>query len=144
MVSMAAEEHKELVQDYFDAWSNEDLDGVTALLAEEFRLTYTAPTGEEMRLDVDEFADAQMGYFENLSELTYEIEEMAADEGKVIVRITWGGVHDGPILGVAPTGKRIEVEEYLSFQFEEGEVVGMHLLADNLDLLRQLDVQLPV
>lgn len=144
MATTAADENRELIHEYFEAWSNEDLGGVTALLSEEFLLTYTAPTGEEMRLDVDEFADAQIGYFENLSELSYEIEEMAAEEDRVLARITWGGVHDGPILGVGPTGKRIEVEEYLSFQIEEDEVVEMHLLADNLDLLRQLDVQLPV
>lgn len=144
MATTATDENRELIHEYFEAWSNEDLGGVTALLSEEFLLTYTAPTGEEMRLDVDEFADAQIGYFENLSELSYEIEEMAAEEDRVIVRITWGGVHDGPILGVAPTGKQIEVEEYLSFRIEDGEVVEMHLLADNLDLLRQLDVQLPV
>jgi steroid delta-isomerase-like uncharacterized protein len=144
MSLQTTEENKELIYDYFDAWHNEDLGGLTALLSEEFVLSYTAPTGEERRLDAEEFADAQIGYFENLAELNYEIEEMVAEEDSVLVRITWGGVHDGPILGVGPTGKQIEVEEYLSFRIEDGEVEEMHLLADNLELLRQLDVQLPV
>lgn len=144
MSTTTMDENKELVQEYLAAWDDDEPDAITALLAEDFSTTYTDATGTDVQLDVDGFEDLVAGYFEAFSELATEVHEMVAEDNWVMTRITYSGVHDGEFLGVPATGNHVEVEEFFSFRIEDGEIAEMHYLGDNLDLLRQLGVELPI
>lgn len=144
MSTTTTDENKELVQEYLAAWDDDEPDAITALLAEDFSTTYTDATGTDVQLDVDGFEDLVAGYFEAFSEFATEVHEMVAEDNWVMTRITYSGVHDGEFLGVPATGNHVEVEEFFSFRIEDGDITEMHYLGDNLDLLRQLGVELPI
>lgn len=84
------------------------------------------------------------GYVEAFSDLDHEIHEMVAEDGRVITWITYNGTHDVEFLEIEPTGIRVEVEEFLSFRIAGGEIVDLHWLGNDFDLLRQLGADLPV
>lgn len=81
---------------------------------------------------------------ESFSKLSYNIHEMVAEDDRVMLRMTYSGVHDGEFFGIEPTGNRFEVEQYLVFRLADGKIVQNRWLGDYLGLFKQLDVQLPI
>jgi predicted ester cyclase len=56
-------------------------------------------------------------------DLTSVAEELIAAEHKAILRLRWTGTHTGPYLGIAPTGKRVDVRGMTIWRFKDGKVV---------------------
>jgi steroid delta-isomerase-like uncharacterized protein len=144
MATTTTAENKELVHEYMAAWADSDPAATMALLADDFSTAHVTLSGEELPLDIEGFRELMTGYFAVFSDLGHEVHEMVAEADRVMVRITYSGTHDGAFLGIEPTGTRVEVEEFLSFRIADGEIVELHWLGDNLDLLRQLGVDLPI
>ncbi|MFC6943158.1 hypothetical protein ACFQE8_24915 [Salinirubellus sp. GCM10025818] len=55
MATTTTDENKKLVQEYLAAWDDGDLEATMALLADDVSTTYTAPSGEEVSLKIEEF-----------------------------------------------------------------------------------------
>jgi predicted ester cyclase len=51
------------------------------------------------------------------------VEQVITAGDTVVVRLRWTGTHTGTYLGVAPTGKHVEVRGMTSWRFENGKVV---------------------
>ena len=64
-----------------------------------------------------------------------EIVELVAEDDAVAGRVECSGAHRGELLGEAPTGKRMEVED--------GRFAGFWALEDSLNKLRQLGLLPP-
>jgi steroid delta-isomerase-like uncharacterized protein len=73
-----------------------------------------------------------------LPDVAFEIEDLLADGDRVAVRLTVTGTHEGELLGVAPTGRRVRVGEVLILRVEDGLIVEDWVQADLLGLLAQL------
>ena len=68
-----------------------------------------------------------------------EIQELIAEDDKVVGRFTCSATHLGAWLGHAPTGRRFErVDEVSIFRFRDGRIVAVWSLEDTLGRLRQL------
>lgn len=144
MSTTTTEETKELVHEYLAAWDEADPEAVTDVLADDFVFTHEDMSGTETELGVEGMQDLMAGYFEALADAGHEIHDLVAEGDTAIVRLTYSGVHEGEMFGIEPTGNRIAVEEYLTFHIEDGAILELHSLADELSLLRQLDIELPV
>jgi predicted ester cyclase len=48
------------------------------------------------------------------------------------------GRHDGPFLGVPPTGRRVSTQEFAFYRVADGLIADVWVAADNLRLLEQL------
>lgn len=144
MAPTTTDANKELIREHLDTWVAGDLETMVAQLADTYATTYTSPTGEERRIDAEGFREIMAGTHKAFSELSYEIHEMVAEDDDVMLRMTYSGIHDGDFFGVAPTGNRFEVEEYLFFHLENGGIAENRWLGDHLGLLRQLDADLPI
>jgi predicted ester cyclase len=59
-----------------------------------------------------------------LSDISFDIEDMIAEEDKVVVRGTYRAIHDrGEWLGMAPTGNRLKETLIDIYRVEEGKIV---------------------
>jgi predicted ester cyclase len=59
-----------------------------------------------------------------LSDISFHIEDMIAEEDKVVVRGTYRAIHDrAEWLGMAPTGNRLKETLIDIFRVEEGKIV---------------------
>jgi predicted ester cyclase len=59
-----------------------------------------------------------------LSDVSFHIEDMIAEEDKVVVRGTYSAIHDrGEWLGTAPTGNRVTETVIDIYRVEEGKIV---------------------
>lgn len=66
------------------------------------------------------------------------IHDMIAEGDRVVVRMTAAGMHTGELLGVPPTGKRLEMDGIVIYRFENGKIVERWAQHDFLGLMYQL------
>jgi predicted ester cyclase len=72
-----------------------------------------------------------------LSNFDITIEDQIAEGDKVVTRFTWRGTHDqGKIMGMAPTGKKVEVTSIFIHRIAGGKVKEEWSASDTLERLR--------
>jgi predicted ester cyclase len=79
-------------------------------------------------------------YFAGIPDLSAKLEDLVAEGDKVVVRFTAEGTHDGTLLGVPPTGKRMRISGISIYRLAEGKFVEHWEEGDRLGLLQQLGV----
>jgi steroid delta-isomerase-like uncharacterized protein len=58
------------------------------------------------------------------------IDDMAADGNAVAVRLTMTGTHNGPFIGIPPTGKRVSVQQMRFMRFRDGQMIESWSIID--------------
>jgi steroid delta-isomerase-like uncharacterized protein len=66
------------------------------------------------------------------------IEDMVLGDEKAALRVTMRGTHQGAFVGVAPTGRTVEVREFQIEHMRDGQIVAHWHQIDELGLRRQL------
>ena len=70
----------------------------------------------------------------------FEIEHLASDGDTVICIGTMSGTHEGTLLGVPATGRKVEWRQCHLYRFDEdGRAVEHDAIRDDVGLLRQFD-----
>jgi predicted ester cyclase len=70
-------------------------------------------------------------------------EDTVVEGDKVLVRWRSTGTHEGELMGIPPTGRRVTMTGFDLFRIEGGKIAEMWQEADRLGLLQQLGVILP-
>lgn len=68
------------------------------------------------------------------------IEEMIAEENKVLVRGRAHGIHEGTFNGIPPTGRKMNLPFVIRYTIDDGVIVDHWLMADQVILMEQLGV----
>jgi steroid delta-isomerase-like uncharacterized protein len=71
-------------------------------------------------------------------DVTVVIDELVADGDRVAVATTFTGTHEGELMGIAPTGKRVSVTGMDMVRVAGGRIVEHRGLTDIVGLMRQL------
>jgi predicted ester cyclase len=71
-------------------------------------------------------------------DVTVEIDELVADGDRVAVATTFTGTHQGELMGMAPTGRRVSVTGIDIVRVHDGAIVEHRGLTDIVGLMRQL------
>lgn len=74
------------------------------------------------------------------SDYWMEITHLVAEDDRVAARFRQGGTHDGDLMGIAPTGKKVEWTEIGILRIADGKVVESWYDVDMLGLMGQLGV----
>jgi steroid delta-isomerase-like uncharacterized protein len=135
----SAEESKAIVRRFWGVWEEGNIDLVDELLAPDY-VNHTPaspdqPTGPEgVKGVVSMFRSA-------MPDLRVVIEDMiAGEDGKVAVRYTLEGTHEGELFGVPPTGKRLSIKSIAVERVSEGKIREHWRVTDSLDMMQQLGV----
>src|SRR5690606_34153656 len=89
-------------------------------------------------LDLGEYNGLFTSYYHAFPDLNHVIEDTVADEEKVAVRMIIEGTHNGALMGMEPTGKRIAVEAIMILQTKDGKVKELHGVLDRSGMMQQL------
>jgi steroid delta-isomerase-like uncharacterized protein len=73
-------------------------------------------------------------------DLSVALETMVADEQSLAFAYTLTGTHDGLLMGIAPTGKKIKIRGLQISRFKDGKMVERWGSSDELGMLHQLGV----
>jgi len=137
---MSPEENKAIVRRiYEELWDGRDLGVADEVIVSEGYVNYDTglvpvPGGPEdmkqtVRMVTAAFPDNR-----------HEVEEIIAEGDTVVARVTLTGTHEGPFMGIPPTGRRIEVTEIHLYRLRDGKAVEHRVGRDDLGAMRQLGV----
>lgn len=79
-----------------------------------------------------------MFYETAFSEARAETRNLFADEARVVLEFTFHGVHTGDLMGIPPTGQRVEVPMCVIYDVAGGAIREGRLYYDSASLARQL------
>jgi len=124
--------NKAAVVEYHRVKNDRDWDALDAVMHPEFQATFRRFYGGEESFDTAWLKAKFAEYTEVFPDLHHELFEMVGEGDWVLVRLHYTGTHSGPIHGVEPTGRTVDVHQHLSFRLEDGLIKEMHSSADLL------------
>jgi len=91
-------------------------------------------------MDAAGHGDFGRAFYAGFPDLSHTIDEVIDASPRVITRFTLRGTHTGPFLRIPPTGRAITVAATVILTVEDGKIVHLLGIVDQLGLLRQLGV----
>jgi steroid delta-isomerase-like uncharacterized protein len=76
-------------------------------------------------------------------DLSVALETLVADEESIAIAYTITGTQNGPLMAVAPTGRKIKIRGVQIAKFKDGKMVERWGSSDELGMLQQLGVIAP-
>ncbi len=138
---MSVEENKALLHRYVEEVHNKgNLDALDQFYAADF-VDHNAfpgiPPGiEGMRQTYTMIHSA-------LTNIHIAINDMVAEEDKIVIRFTASGIHKGEFMGIPPTGKEFSIMEIRIYRIASGKIVEHWGLIDETSLMQQLGITPP-
>ena len=135
-MQMPASHNKALIRRYYsEMWNLWNFAKADELLADS--IIFRGSLGTETR-GRPQFCDYMRQVQRAFPDFHNTIEELVAEDDRVVARLAYRGTHRGEIFGVAPTGKTIAYVGAAFFRIAHGQVAEGWVLGDLLTLLRQL------
>jgi steroid delta-isomerase-like uncharacterized protein len=72
-----------------------------------------------------------------------EVAEVVADEDAIAFAYTFTGTHNGPLMGIPATGKKVKIRGMQISKFSDGKMVERWGSSDQLGMLQQIGVNIP-
>ena len=123
---MSTEANKAYVSSYLDALSGKDKPRAV-------QDEYIADSDEELK-DHIIFFEASFPHYAVIAD------DMIAEGDKVSVLARFQGVHTGDLLGIAPTGKEVDVPFAITYRIGGGKITQHWMSFDRMALMEQLGV----
>ncbi len=128
--------HDLLVRYYDEIWNQGRLEVCDELIAPDYE-NHSAPL-PDLPPGPDGAKRVVLAVRRAFPDVHYTIEDIVLGEDKAALRVTMRGTHRGEFLGVAPTGRTIEVQELQIEHLRDGQIVAHWHQIDDLGLQRQL------
>ena len=129
--------NRQLVTRYFDeVWNQGRIDVLDELIAADYvnhssSLPDPRPGPSGLKPIVAEMRGA-------ITDLHYEILDMAVTADKVAVHVRVTGTHTGTLFGMPPHGGKVDVKQMQFEWIRDGRIVRHWRITDDLSLLRQI------
>lgn len=137
---MSTEGNKAAIRRLIDGFNQNDVAIVDEMCTSDFVLHDPAGPGGWRGDGINnpqEYKEFLSGFFASLPG-QFAIDDMIAEEDKVMVRWTYHGTHQGEWRGVSPTSKEVTFTATSTYRFMHGKIAGIWQNVDNLGVLKQL------
>ena len=135
---MGIEENKALARRQWEAMGSGNLD----LMAQGYddNVVYHGGAGDERQGKAAAMELANM-YRNAFPDVRISIEDMIAEGDRVLTRVRPQGTNTGPLFGMPPTGKKIDLEWVMNIvRIANGKIVEEWEIFNQMDLMQQLGV----
>lgn len=133
---MSTEDNKAAVRAFIDAlFTDGDLSATDRYLAADF-VNHDPPIG--VSPDAAGMRTAGAMFRRAFPDWHSEVHALIAEEDIVVERFTASGTHRGELMGVAPTGKRVQLQGINIFCVRDGRITERWGRLDELGLFQQL------
>jgi len=68
----------------------------------------------------------------------FDVQDLVAENDKVVVRNVVTGTNNGSFMGMPPTGKKIKADGSYIFKFSDGKIAEMWVISDMLGIMTQI------
>ena len=139
---MHAQDNTDLVRRIWEeVWNRGMLDAVDEVLAEDY-VGYIPAMPVPVR-GTEGFKQLIVSYRTAYPDLHVTVEDVIANEDRVVVRWTSRGTNSGGLMGMPATGRKVEVPGISIFRIEDGKVAEEWEGFDTLAMMQQLGVAEP-
>jgi steroid delta-isomerase-like uncharacterized protein len=128
---MTPENNKTIIRNWIDAWLRRDFAALDKLFAHNYTVNGMLIGPEGVKQAVEFFHSA-------LADLSLELNEIVAEDNKVVARWTVRGRHVGEFMGVTPTDKLLELKGINIYHIFEGKIVANHEQTNVPEVLQRL------
>jgi steroid delta-isomerase-like uncharacterized protein len=97
-----------------------------------------APGDPELMRRPEDIKEIVRAYHSAFPDLTYTVEKQVAEGDMVVTRWTARGTHRGEIMGVAPSGKQIEVSGMSMDRISGGKIAENWVNWEALEMMQQI------
>lgn len=134
---MSTEENKTNIRRVYVEALNK---GNMAVIEELYSPDHVLHTSSENIHGPEGFKQFIMMYRSAFPDLQFTVEDLIAEEDKVVSHYTASGTHRGNFQGIAPNNKHVTTTGIAISRFEHGKVVESWLIFNALSMLQQLGV----
>ena len=136
-IGVTAEENKALVRRSFEEVFNQgNLDAVEEIFASDYVLH--DPTSPEEIRGIEGMRQYVSIYRSAFPDLQQSIEDQFAEGEKVATRLMGRGTHQGELLGIPPTGNRVEAPGIVINRISGGKIAESWANYDALGMMQQI------
>ena len=118
-----------------DGWNRGDIASFDETIADSVLFHYA---GSPRTLTRDEMSQFIVRWREAFPDLKIDLEELLIQDNLAAIRGTLTGTHEGPWAGAEPTGEQVSMALMMFFRFEDGKMVELWEVDDQLGFRRQL------
>jgi len=132
-------DHEQVVQRWWqELWNQNQLTVVDEIIAPSF--TDHDPASPWVTPGIAGARQLVMGYRAVFPDIHFDIERQMAAGDTVVSYWRCRGTHRGELMGIAPTGKQVEIVGISMLRLEQGKIAEQTVVWDALGLLQQLGV----
>lgn len=117
--------------------SNHDIDAIDELVADDFTDYVSVPGLPDGK---EGLKQRHAAIFSAFPDFKIIIEDMVAEDDKVVSRLTVTGTHRGELFGINATGKSISYKGFDMMRIANGKIIEHWATFDHLGLMQQLGV----
>jgi steroid delta-isomerase-like uncharacterized protein len=128
------ETNKALVHKWLEAWRDNNLTLLDELFTQDYAVNGTVIGLEGVKQAV-QFLHAVF------SDISAEMNEIVAEDDKVAVRWTLRGRQVGDFLGIAPTGKFVELQGINIYRLRNGKISANHERTNVVEVVQGLKAE---
>ena len=130
-----SEENKAVVRRWVEAFNEGDTNAVDELLTDSY--VRHDPNSPEVRGPEEEKQLIAM-YRSAFPDLRFSIEDMVAEDDRVAMRVGISATHEGELLGIPPTQRRLSFTAMELYRLAEGKIDEQWVNMDTLGMMQQL------
>jgi steroid delta-isomerase-like uncharacterized protein len=122
----------------FDAWNRRDFEALRSLYHSEY--SYTGGDGKELTGGPDVGIQIARMYASAFPDATLEIKRVYTQGDTAVAEILARGTHKGELMGIAPTGRPVEIIICNVAELRDGKIYREREYMDMLTMMTQLGV----
>ncbi len=138
---MSIEENKQLVRRYQEIYNSNNLDELNEVIAFDVFMPKIMPN---MPTRLEGAKAVHQKTLLGMPDFRTEIQDLIAEDDKVVARVLMTGTHTGNFYGIPATGKHVEFTGVFIARIENGKIVEHWGEEDSYGLLLQLGLKLKV
>ena len=137
--TLVEEQNKEIVLRLYENTDNQNFEAVISAFAPDAPIN---ASGRFQHIHAEDFRPIFPVWFTAFPDYTHHIQDVIAQEDKVVVRIMFSGTHEGDFFNAPPTGKPMQYLGIHIHHLKNGKIVESWVLEDMLYLWQQLEMEL--
>ncbi len=136
---MSSEDNKRLVRRLYEETDRGNLAALDEFFAADL-IDHDPPPIPGLKPGLDGIKQAFRVFTAAHPDGAHVIHDLIAEGDRVVARVTGTGTHTGELMGIPPTGKRLEMTGIVIYRIEGGKIVERWAQHDVFGLMQQLGV----
>lgn len=136
---MSTEKHKALIQEFYDEfYGRKNFRVIDDMFSEKY--VHHLPDIPGYAMDFNDFKKREMDFSRAFPDLKKVIEDLIAEDDKVVARSIMTGTQTGDLPNIPATGKKVKVRSIVINKIKDGRITEGWESYDSLGMMQQLEV----